>query len=1093
MAPIIFFWRRPLDPGRPAAEKPTLPKLTISLLGPPQIELDGAPIEVDTRKAIALIAYLAMAEEPQSRSSLAAMLWPDSDEQRARTALRRTLAALNKGIGKDWIEANRATLALLPHPDLWIDVHQFEAAVKAGRRQAGGGDPAGCARVSPDLKEGLALYRGEFLEGFTLSDSVAFDEWQSFESGRLRHEASEGFHVLVRCCRILANHEDGIRFSRRWLQLDPLHEPAIQELMRLYALAGQRSAALQQYETCLRLLNEELGVPPQEETVELHRAILSGEFPPKQPEMPAAAPPPAAQLPRQLTSFIGRLREQEEIQQLLEDPERRLVTVIGPGGIGKTRLAIEVAAASRDHYAHGVYFVPLGPVSSADYLVATLADTLHFTFYGGPGNNDVLKGQLLDYLREKNLLLVLDNFEHVLEGAGLVAEILANAPRIQVLATSQERLNLLGEWLVEIQGLECPQGKDGDIRACSAVQLFVQRARQMAPDFSLAAGDEPHVAQICHMVGGLPLGIELAATWVRLLSCQEIAGQIEKNLDFLAAALRNLPDRHRSLRAVFEHSWQLLSEDERRHFRTLSVFHGGFRASAAEEVVGAPLPLLLALVNKSLLHRNDDGRYETNQVLHQYAREKFQGELDQEKREQVQEQHGRYFAQFLVERAPALRGAGQSTALREIGEEIVNVRQAWRWAIAGRHLAVIDQMLEPLYRFYETRSWFQEGAAAFGQAITLLEDEPAAEQLALGRLLSREGRLWIRLSELGRGRESLERSLAILREFDTAAEIVAVLGILGVTADMEGDYELARRRQEESLALARQIEDPWGEANALLRLGNVSYGEGRYLEARAAYADSLALRRRVDDRRGIAVCLNNLGSIADTLGEYEEAVRLYGESLVIKKELGDRRGIAYSYNNLGYVKCLLGTFDAAEEDLLESLALFREIGDRKGIAYSLTNLGNVAFGRQKYREALTLYRQSLETSQTFQFKLGTAYALNHIGSTCHRLGDVEEAWKAFLDALETIRKIKATPVALEILVEIAALLVDQEDWGRAALILAGIRRHPSSRKNTLAEAAPLWEAVAAHLPDADLAAAEAAAGREELLDLVSHLLAPHGG
>lgn len=1021
-----------------------LPHLVIRLLGPPQIELDGKLVSVETRKAIALLAYLAVTGQAQSRSTVAALLWPDSDETRAKATLRRTLTALNNAIGKQWLIADRNTLTLPPQPDLTIDLHRFAALLAQCPQEV---DEHSCGKCLPLLQEAVGLVHGDFLSGFTLTDSSEFDDWQAFYSESYRQSLANALRLMLRCYLLQEAYDQAIQTGRRWLALDALHEPAHRALMEAYARAGQRTNAVRQYEECVRVLDEELGVPPQQETTVIYEQILAGEFQQvvhTAVSQPVPTPQPAVRLPRQLTSFVGRQEELGEIQALLDAGNGRLITIIGPGGTGKTRLALEAAAQRKDQYRHGVFFVPLAPVSATDYLPATIADILEFSFYGGRGQANEQKNQLLDFLREKEMLLVLDNFEHLMEEAPLIDDILQNAPGVQILVTSQERLNLVGESLVEIHGLDCPSPTSKDIESCSAVALFLQRANQVSSEFTLTEEQKPHVAQICSLVSGLPLGIEMASSWVRMLSCQEIARQIEQDLDFLATTLRNVPARHRSLRAVFEHSWRLLSPRERTVFGKLSAFRGGFSLEAAEVVAGATLPLLLTLKDKSLLQRSAEGRYEVPEILRQYGLEKSEPAAQAE----VQAQHTAYFVRFLRVREAALLKEGQAATLAEISTEIENVRLAWRQAIASGDESALDQSMEALYRFYQTRSWFKEGAEVFGQVSTAVSNNP----LLVGRAMSRQGRLLVRMSLLEEGQRLLLNSLELLRPLSVPLEVAAVLSVLGVVAEMLGDYAESRQKQEESLAIFRKSGETWGEANALLRLGNVAYTLGEFSEARSYYQSSLALRKETGDRRGVALCLNNLGSVADTLGEYEEAWQLYRESMGIKRDIGDRRGVAYSLNNLGHLGWLVGEYEQAKVDLEECLAIFRDIGDRKGMGFGLTNQGNILYEEKRFAEARQLYQESLEICREIGYQIGVAYAYAHLGQISQETAVHAEAIALYQSALAAARTVQATPVVLEILAKVAGLMFEMGQVVEAGRLVQLVLAQPAVRHHAANDA-----------------------------------------
>jgi predicted ATPase/predicted Ser/Thr protein kinase len=414
-------------------------------------------------------------------------------------------------------------------------------------------------------------------------------------------------------------------------------------------------------------------------------------------------------LPVQLTPFFGREADLAQIADRLQDPACRLLTLVGPGGSGKTRLALEAGAAQVDNFAHGVFFVSLAPLDSVKAIVPTVAEALGFSFYeeGEP------QQQLLDYLHQKTMLLILDNFEHLLDGAGVVTEVLKTAPDVRILATSRARLNVQGEHLFPIAGMDFPAlipREPKEAAQYSAVKLFLQSARWVQPSFELTADNVNHVTRICRLVEGMPLGILLAAAWVQMLTPAEIAAEIGQGLDFLETDLRDMPERQRSMRAVFDHSWHLLTGREREVFGGLSVFRGGFTRQAAQRVTGASLRELRALVNKSLLQRTPMGRYEVHELLRQYAA----GKLDQSPAasEAVRDRHCAYYAAALQEWEADLKGPREQAVLAEIEADSENARAAWNWAVERGHVEYIEQAIEGLCLFYDLRWRYQEGEAA---------------------------------------------------------------------------------------------------------------------------------------------------------------------------------------------------------------------------------------------------------------------------------------------------------------------------------------------------------------------------------------------
>lgn len=557
-------------------------QLHLELLGSPRMTRGGAPLHFVTTKAAALLCYLAVTGRPHSRASLAALLWGEHAEDDARRNLRVVLTNLRHLVAPHLL-ITRETLAFDQTSAAWLDVEAFEAALR-------GAAPPDLARLS----EAVALYQGDFLEGFHVRNAPAFEEWALAQRERQRQRVLQALHVLVDAHIAQHAYAAGIEHCARLLQLDPWREDAHRRLMLLLASSGQPGAALAQYETCRRILDDELGVRPAPETTALYERlrVAGAGRTTAPPEVAGAAPPPPPvefrqalrpDLPSPFTAFVGRDAGLAQIRARLREPACRLLTLAGPGGIGKTRLALAAAADLRDAFADGVYFVPLAPVSAPQHMAAAIAGALGYAQDQGDPTAVVLR-----HLRGKTLLLVLDNVEHQLADVDLLLAILAAAPAVTLLVTSRERLALQAEHLLDVRGLPYPPATPDGAAAYDAVRLFVDRARQARADFALSADNAPSIARICRLVEGMPLGLELAATWIRTHTCQEIATELADSLDFLATSLRDVPERHRSLRAVFDHSWHLLAPNERAILPQLAIFRGGFLLEAAHAVVGAP-------------------------------------------------------------------------------------------------------------------------------------------------------------------------------------------------------------------------------------------------------------------------------------------------------------------------------------------------------------------------------------------------------------------------------------------------------------------------------------------------------------------------
>ncbi len=582
-------------------------------------------------------------------------------------------------------------------------------------------------------------------------------------------------------------------------------------------------------------------------------------------------------LPVQSTPFIGRERELAEIAALLADPACRLLTLVGPGGIGKTRLALEVASQEPAHFRDEVHFVPLAPLNSADHIVPAImtALTLHFD------SSDAPRQRLCAYLADKHLLLVLDNFEHLLDGRDLVAELLASAPDLKILTTSREVLNLQEEWVRQVKGMPFPESTPAEaVETYEAVQLFVERARRIRADFSLAT-DKPHVIRVCQLVEGLPLGIELAAAWLRTLTCAQIAEEIQRSVDFLATPLRNVPERHRSMRAVFDQSWRLLTPEEQTVFRKLAVFRGGFERRAAERIAGASLNTLAALVDKSLLHLTANGRYDIHELLRQYAEEQLDAAGEPET---VQRNHVRYFADFLQAREADVKGRRQMAAVQEIDADFDNVRVASAWIIAQRDFDRLDQVLETLYRYGNDFNHSLEIQTFYRRVVEAFAPRPGEDaHPTWGRLLSRAAfnlgesprDIWIRT----------EGALDIARTAGDRVEIGFSLWVLGFLALAQDDSTVALTWFEESLACYRQLDDHF---SMTFYLAEVSFwmavchqNLGQPGECTKFFRWSLDLWREVGDKFHEAATLSGMGATALLAGQARQAAYFFEESQLL--------------------------------------------------------------------------------------------------------------------------------------------------------------------------------------------------------------------
>ncbi|MCB0191761.1 MAG: alpha/beta fold hydrolase [Anaerolineae bacterium] len=1336
--------------------------LKIHVFGPPQVMLNAQPFEIKRRKALAMLIYLAVTGQPHSRDALATLFYPDHDQSRARAYMRRDLATLNTSLDGDWLDVERDTVALKHLDGFWLDMAQFQQLLAQNKSHNHSLETA-CTECLARLNEATTVYTDDFLAGFTLRDCPEFDEWQFFQAETLRQTLAKSLETLVQGQAQQGKPEVATPHARRWVALDPLHEPAQRALIQLYDQTGQPAAALRQYEEYVDLLEKELGLPPEDETTTLYEAIKakrmlgsylkqqnvdvkssrSGSSSPlekfpsikkqesKKQEIIEAVPPsaivptsstteqqqqihycqtsdnvriayatvgsgpplvkaanwlshleydwqspvwqhwltglsnhhtlirydergcglsdwnvqdfsldawvrdleavvdatglerfpllgisqgapiamayairhpekvshlilygalfrgrlqrelttqqieevqmflqlirvgwgqenpafrqvftsmfmpeatvehqrwfnelqrvstspenalrlansfnmldarplaplvqtptlilhamgdieiplsegklaaelmpnaklvplqsnnhillehepawgqflahidaflgtgsstatatanaalapdltivtPPHNLPASSTPFVGREKELAEVQKLLVDtPECRLLTLTGPGGIGKTRLALETAAQALSHFPHGVYFVPLAPLDAAEALISTLAESIDLRFYG----EEAPQQQLLNYLRRKHMLLVMDNFEHILSGVALVSEILHVAPNVKILVTSRERLNLSGEAVYSIGGLEIPGANSlKDTLEFDAAKLFLQQARLVRPAFEPQADERTEIKRICRLTQGMPLALVLAAGWLEMLAVKEIESELSQSLDFLDTEMLDIPVRQRSVRAVFDSSWKHLSASEQQIFMKLSVFRGSFTRQAAQHVTDAKLPELRRLVNKSLLGFSQDDRYETHELLRQYGQEKLNssGEV-----KMTQQRHSRYYLDFLHQHKARIIGPSQIEILDIIEDNLENIRAAWLWAVHEEDFEPIALALETLFQFYWIRSEFQEGQRMFGAALERLANQNNTEDMWL-KLTARHGVFLYALGSAEQADEQIQQCVTLARARENKKELAFSLNFLGEIGRTMSDYDTAFQHFEEGLVYGREINDPLTIAHSLKGLGWLIGEEGsNFAKAKEYYQESLIHYRAVNHPAEIASCLDKLALNAWQRGDYAESERLFSESLKGFRAIGDLVGVANALGGLALVNLSYGgqQLEQARAFAEESLATCRETGHRVELANRLIIMGMVLIRMGNEQQAEPFLQEAQTLSNALNYGVGSFLALSCLGMVATSQKDFRRARKLLFDAMsQTLRASRIQDIS-EALINYATLLI----------------------------------------------------------------------
>ncbi|HSQ26320.1 MAG TPA: tetratricopeptide repeat protein [Anaerolineales bacterium] len=818
--------------------------------------------------------------------------------------------------------------------------------------------------------------RPQFCLNSSLKDSAEFEEWILVQRASVHQRVMDALTTLAREFEKRGDLQSAQRYCLRQLELDPWREEAHCHLMRLFVLDGQRSAALAQYETCRKILADELGVEPSSKTRDLYEQVRLGTIKTEiEPTIQIPATP-VQKLPLPLTPFLGRKKELTELAGMIATPQCRCISLVGPGGIGKTRLALEAAEGKKNEFVHGAAFIPLVSVGSTEAAVSAIASGIAFAFHG-PSDPKI---QLLNYLGNKRLLLVLDNVEHLLaEGpdqgtiTDLMIVILQQAPQVKLLVTSREALNFREEWIYEVHGLDYPEVENMEMAdQFSSVALFVQHARRVRPGFEMDAVNKNSIARLCRLVEGMPLAIELAATWVRILSTEEIVAEIEHNLDFLNTQMRDFPERHRSMRAVFDQSWQLLSLEEKQVLNKLSTFRGGFSRHAAEHVAGASLLVLSSLVIRSLVRRTATGRYDLHELIRQFAASKLAEDPFELNR--IQEMHSSYYLGLLEEKDTPLHSHQQKATLKELVEEITNIREAWDWAAKNQKIVSLYRASTTLWYLFELRNWFKEGELTFGRIGGAIRADPQVgledmdREIARYAMLAHSGCFMFRQGKSEAAYAILAPSVEFLKTavFQTCADplsLIYSLGYLGVVCWQLGKFPEAIEKLQEGLRLAQDFARRWYEALLNEDLGILANDQGEYSQARQHLSQALAIFRQLGDPSFTAHTLSYLGRVMQALGEYQEAENLLRQSLEIAREIEYRFGSGLALDALGQVAYAQGKYAEAQAHFSESSSLFKDMGDAHRLSRTLNHQGMAALALDQFSEAQNAFRAALTLAQ----------------------------------------------------------------------------------------------------------------------------------
>ena len=930
--------------------------LQIYLFGPLRLLYHGQPLKFAALpKTLPLFAYLLLNRtKPIPRTTLAFTHWPDSNEAEARSNLRRHLYELRRVLPptaeeRPWLLVDNNTVQWNPAAAYWCDVVAFEEATEAAE----------------SLAEAVRLYTGDLLPEL-------YEDWSFSVRERLRNRFFERLSRLMNLAQTAGDQPTAIVYAQQILQHDPLREDVVRDVMTLRRENGDRAGALQEYQRFAQRLRAELDIAPMVETSALYDAIAR-----QMPDLHSPAPLPAApatpapatttesatphHLPAQLTSFIGREAEVATLRNLLtrRDNGIRLLTLTGPGGSGKTRLALEVGErlvnVQPTPFAHGIHAVLLAAVTDPALVLPAIATTLGIKEQGNTPSAVALKA----WLRDKELLLILDNLEQVAAAAPDLAELLQAAPRLTLLVTSRKLLSIYGEHEFPVLPLALPEREDWQqpesLAHYAAVNLFITRSRAVNSTFTLTRENAAAVAEICTRLDGLPLALELAAARSKLFTPHALLHKLARGLDLLVGAHHGVAERQRTLRQTIAWSYHLLEPAAQILFARLGIFVGEFTLTAVETIMppatdsgGADLiDGLLNLLNQSMVQRVEPTapedttlRFRLLLTLREYALEQLQalGEVGQ-----MSERHAQYYLAQVEQAASVQEVANEAYWLDQMAADLDNLRAAFIWS----------------------------------------RQAPARAEMAL-RLAAAAGSFWLKRGYLAEGRQWLEQALTHSESASPTLQAKAY-SATGTLAWYQEDYRAAQTYLQASLARWQTLgeaADQNAMASIYLSLGGIARQHDQYAAAIQYHTEALAIQRRLNNPQGTADALHNLGVAETFLGRYADAQQRFQECYAIDCQLGDQWGMFLDLNSWGVLDYMQGNYGAARRRLEEGLAIARRLGAKTRLSLLLSHLGKVALAEaqwaeanRRFQEALTIADEVGIKSQRFAAQMGISLYL----------------------------------------------------------------------------------------------------------------------
>ncbi len=1035
------------------------PIIELRLLGNPQILINNELVQgLTSIKSQALLYYLATKQSNLSRVALGGLLWADKSDDEARVNLRQALRQIVKAL-PDAVLSSRETL-MINSSLVASDVQRFEALSTASDIAL--------------LEEAAALYRGDFLEGFFVENALEFEDWQLLEQERLRLIILNSLEALRRYFVEQHALEDALKYTSRFLSIEPFHEESQRAAMRLLSLQGSYRLALQQYTTYHSQLQRELGVQPSLETITLYQRIK---------RLSLVSLP---ELPSEFSPLVGRETELKEVTELLTT-NNRLVTLLGSGGVGKTRFALAVAKQLQEHFLEGVFWVELVGLTNASFVASSIASSLGIQLSGNQSANE----QLIAFLADKELLLVLDNFEHLLstdEAVNLVQRIWQDAPSVTLLVSSRVRLNLRAELSYVIDQLAFPTMESvvpEAVPSFESVRLFEQVSSRAGKTIN-ELQERITVGHICELVEGMPLAIEMVAALAPEVPLLSIQSSISENLTTLSTSMRDVPQRQRSLQATFNYSLVLLSESEQVLLFKLSVFRGGFSLEAAQEITDAKLVSLSKLVSHSLIRQDRSGRYSMHEVIRQLAQDNLSNQIDLET--VTEEKHRLFYTKSMAGLAPKLTGDKSQVAMSWLSLELSNIHVAWQSAIDTRDLSSLKDARKSLVLYYQRVRPAAMGEALMASAQNAVQSilkhqktQTEEVQLLLAEVLVNRASFQKLMQNYGSSEALLNQSIDLAKSLGQETLCARSYNELGYLHNNQGQYDKGKARFEKALKLL-PVSERVERVRCLDGLGTNANWLGHTTEAEKYFDEALAIAKSINSS-AVAGLYIGIGNLRSNQGHIEDSIRYYGKAIEIREQLQNTTGVIAGLINIGISYDLIGEYAKSQKSYEKALSLCRISGDKLKLNASLINLARVEHFLGNYEPAFVNYQTALADAvelnhisviqanlallalNTSDYKTALAYSDESIaraidsGSGFYSvfgylfkahaqcaLGQSEDAFKTYQKVIDICQEINTPAQEMEALAGQACVLLDQQDLKQAMVkiepVLSFIKENP---------------------------------------------------